>query len=575
MNGKLKGKLKGKWNGKLFCRLSALSLAFVMAAGFAPGVQAAKKANPVHQSGQQSEQAAGFENSTASLKLDQIARYDSGMTNADGGVMEIVDYNSKNGYAYAVNGQKGVLTAISMKNRMQYGSLTSLNGRDIDVKALVEDAGFAYGDMTSVAVSPNGKLLAAAIQAEGYADNGRAAIFNCNDDGSLTFIKAVETGVQPDMITFTPNGNSILTANEGEPREGYGDNATDPAGTVTIIDAKKYKAVTVDFTDFDSEEARAQLVDRQIVLKKDTAPSVDLEPEYIACDNKTAYVTLQEANAIAVLDLASKRFTDIFSVGFEDYSKTAVDIDKKDEAYNPQTYDSLRGIRMPDGIALVNIHGTDYLLTANEGDSREWGDYLNEDERNFGKNKTSPTGKITSENSGIKGKVVFFDADDYDGLDEECDYLFGGRSFTMFKVSKNGLKECFDSADDFEAKTAAYLPDYFNCSNDDLTIDDRSGKKGPEAETVTTGKINGKTYAFITLERIGGVMVYDITTPSNVTYVNYINSRDFSADVAADDSPEGLKFVSAGKSPTGKALLMAACETGGTVAVYELNSSRR
>ena len=553
--------------GKLFRRMSALTLAFVMASGFAPGVQAAKK-NPCTQ---QSAQAAGFENETASLKLNQIGRYDSGMTNADGGVMEIVDYNQKNGYAYAVNGQKGVLTAISMKTMDSCGYGFSMNGQDIDVKALIEDEGFTYGDMTSVAVSPNGKLLAAAIQAEGYADNGRAAIFSCNRDGSLTFITAVETGVQPDMITFTPNGNRILTANEGEPREGYGDHAIDPAGTVTIIKTNGYSAVTADFTAFDSEEARAKLVDKNIVLKKNTAPSKDLEPEYIACNNSTAYVSLQEANGIAVLDLASGSFTDIYSAGFEDYSEIVVDIDKKDEEYNPQTYDSLRGIRMPDGIALVSIHGTDYLLTANEGDSREWGTYLNEDERNFGKNKTSPTGKITADNSGLKGKVVFFDTEDYDGLDEDCDYLFGGRSFTMFQVSDDGLKECFDSKNDFEAKTAAYLPDYFNCSNDDLTIDDRSGKKGPEAETVTTGKINGKTYAFITLERIGGVMVYDITDPTGVTYVNYINSRDFSTDTAADDSPEGLKFVPASESPTKKALLMAACEVGGTVAVYELN----
>ena len=247
-----------------------------------------------------------------------------------------------------------------------------------------------------------------------------------------------------------------------------------------------------------------------------------------------------------------------------------MDIDKKDEEYKPQTYDSLRGIRMPDAVSLVNIKGSDYLLTANEGDSREWGEYLNEDERNFGKNKTSPTGAITADNSGLKGKVVFFDAEDYDGLDEGCDYLFGGRSFTMFKVTKNGLKECFDSGNDFEAKTAAYLPEYFNCSNDDLTIDDRSGKKGPEAETVTSGKIKGRTYAFVTLERIGGVMAYDITNPADVSYINYINSRDFSSDVAVDDSPEGLKFVPAGKSPSGEALLLAACEVGGTVAVYDL-----
>lgn len=551
---------------KLFQRLGALSLALVMAAGFCPETLAAENNN----STQQSVQTSGFENDTASLKLTRIAGYNSGMTDADGGVMEIVDYNSKTGYAYAVNGKKGVLTAISMKNLSSKDEVSSLNGFDIDIKEMIEEDDFTYGDMTSVAVSPNGKLLAAAIQAEGYADNGRAAIFTCNRDGSLTLVKTVETGVQPDMITFTPNGNKILTANEGEPRNGYSDDAIDPAGSVTIIKTNGYSAVTADFTGYDSEKAREKLVSKNIVLKKDTAPSADLEPEYIACDNRTAYITLQEANAVAVLDLTTGRFKNIYSVGFEDYSKIAVDIDKKDEEYKPQTYDSLRGIRMPDGISLVNLYGQNYLLTANEGDSREWGEYLNEDERNFGKDNTSPTGKITADNSGIKGKVVFFDTEDYDGLNKDCDYLFGGRSFTMFRVTSNGLKEVFDSSNDFEAKTAAYLPDYFNCSNDDLTIDDRSGKKGPEAETVTTGKVNGRTYAFVTLERIGGVMVYDITNPVRVSYVNYINSRDFSADVAADDSPEGLKFIPSSKSPNGNALLMAACEVGGTVSVYDL-----
>lgn len=170
----------------------------------------------------------------------------------------------------------------------------------------------------------------------------------------------------------------------------------------------------------------------------------------------------------------------------------------------------------------------------------------------------------------VTGKVVFFDTSDYDGLKEDTDYLFGGRSFTMFQVTDNGLVEVFDSKNDFEALTAEYLPEYFNYSNDELSIDNGSGKKGPE--TVTVGTVENKIFAFITLERIGGVMVYDITNPEKVSFVNYINSRDFSADVAGDDSPEGLKFIEASESPTGEALLMAACEVGGTVAVYELES---
>lgn len=543
-----------------FKRLSAMLLSGVILVGASQSALAAESAG-----------TTGFENGTGTLNLRQISRYTSGITNEDGGVMEIVDYNKQNGFAYVVNGQTGHLTAIPM-NKLENGKeFTELQGNNIDIKSLVEDADFVYGDMTSVAVSPDGKTLVAAIQSEDYAANGRAALFACKKDGSLTFLQTIETGVQPDMITFTPDGNKILIANEGEPRMGYGEKTVDPAGSVTIIRMNGAKKVTkADFSHYDSKKERQALVDAGIVLKKGTAPSVDFEPEYIACNNNTAYVSLQEANAIAIVNINSGHITDICSAGFEDYSKIAVDIDKKDETYAPKTYETLRGVRMPDGISLVTIDGKDYLMTANEGDSREWNDYLNEDERNFGKGKTSPTGSITAENSGLTGKVVFFDASDYDGLDDKCDYIFGGRSFTLFQVNKHGIKEVFDSENDFEAKTAAYLPNYFNCSNDSLEIDDRSGKKGPEPETVVSGVVDGKAYAFVTLERIGGVMVYELSSDGNAKYVNYINSRNFSEDIAQDDSPEGLKFISAKDSPTGKALLLAACEVGGTVATYEL-----
>ena len=517
----------------------------------------------------------GEENGNASLDLTQEARYDAGMTNADGGVMEIVDYNTVTGWAYAVNGQTGNLTAIAVKDMADSESVDLLDGNDIDVKSIVEAncEGFTYGDMTSVAVSADGTKLAAAVQAEGYADNGRVAVFTCNADGTLTFEQAYETGVQPDMVTFTPDDSRILTANEGEPREGYADGAVDPAGSVTVITVADGTAVNVDFTAYDSNEERQKLIDAGIVMKKDTIPSEDLEPEYIAAGNDTAYVTLQEANAIAVIDLDSLKVTGIYSAGYEDYSTTAVDIDKKDEAYNPALYESLRGIRMPDGVALYSVDGVDYIVTANEGDSREWGDYLNEDERDFGDGQTSPSGKITAENSGLTGKVVFFDSSDYDGLDSGLDYVFGGRSFTVFRADESGLTEIYDSGSDFEAKTAEYIPENFNCSNDDKSLDDRSGKKGPESESITVGTVGERTYAFIGLERVGGVMVYDITDPAETVYVNYINSRDFSEDIAGDDSPEGLCFIPAADSADGNAYLLAACEVSGTVAAYELTAN--
>ena len=536
----------------------------------------------------------GYENGTAALNLTQIARYSAGQYNVDGGVMEIVAYNQATEWAYAINGQSGKLAAIPLAGLTAGAHVEALTGTEIDVKALVEaeDSTFQYGDMTSVAISPDSTTLAAALQAQGSNDAGRVALFTCEEDGSLTLEALVETGAQPDMVTFA--GDSVvLTADEGEPREGYGENIADPKGSVTVVDVEAQESTVVDFSAFDSQ--RDQLAEDGIVLKKGSAPSVDLEPEYIAVSGGKAYVTLQENNAIAVLDIESQAFEGVYSAGFEDHSTTAIDLDKKDDAYDPQTYESLLGIRMPDGIAAFTVEGTTYLVTANEGDAREWGDedqgtfYLSEDERDFGEEGvTSPTGAITAENSGLEGKVVFFKTEDFDGLDPEKDYVFGGRSFTVFQATENGLEEVFTSGDDFEALTAQYVPEYFNASNDNAVLDDRSGKKGPEAESVTVGTVDGKTYAFVALERTGGVMVYDVTDPEAITFVNYVNTRDFGTTVegseeyedgeldkwvtGGDVAPEGLLFLDAASSPNGGPLLLAACEVSGTVAVYQLGS---
>ena len=537
---------------------------------------------------------SGYENGTAALNLTQIARYSAGQYNVDGGVMEIVAYNQATEWAYAINGQSGKLAAIPLAGLTAGAHVEELTGTEIDVKALVEaeDGTFQYGDMTSVAISPDSTTLAAALQAQGSNDAGRVALFTCEEDGSLTLEALVETGAQPDMVTFAGDG-VVLTADEGEPREGYGENSADPKGSVTVVDVEAQESTVVDFSAFDSQ--RDQLAEDGIVLKKGSAPSVDLEPEYIAVSGGKAYVTLQENNAIAVLDIESQAFEGVYSAGFEDHSTTAIDLDKKDDAYDPQTYESLLGIRMPDGIAAFTVEGATYLVTANEGDAREWGDedqgtfYLSEDERDFGEEGvTSPTGAITAENSGLEGKVVFFKTEDFDGLDPEKDYVFGGRSFTVFQATENGLEEVFTSGDDFEALTAQYVPEYFNASNDNAVLDDRSGKKGPEAESVTVGTVDGKTYAFVALERTGGVMAYDVTDPEAITFVNYVNTRDFGTTVegseeyedgeldkwvtGGDVAPEGLLFLDAASSPNGEPMLLAACEVSGTVAVYQLGS---
>ncbi|MGN1409102.1 MAG: choice-of-anchor I family protein [Eubacteriales bacterium] len=497
----------------------------------------------------------GYYNSEASLRLELAGRYNSGAMSEDGGSLEIVTYNPINGYAYAVSGVKGRLIAVDLNDRLDDEKVVNLAGTEYDVKTLVD--GFAYGDMTSVSVSPDGSRLAVAIQAENYAENGVVALFACNTDGSLELLSAVRVGVQPDMLTFADN-HTILTADEGEPREGS--EAEDPKGSVTIIriDSENVmKAESVYFDDFD--EQRDELTSAGVLVQKGIAPSVDFEPEYIATVGNTAYVSLQEANAIAVLDIGSGVFTNVYPLGFQNYGETMVDLEKNDKI-ELKNYENVYGIKMPDGISAVEINGKTYLLTANEGDSRaDWPGLDNEYE-----DKTSPTGNVT-----LDSKVVWFNANMWDGLSEDKAYVFGGRSFSIYEVTGDGLKLVFDSGSEFEQVTAEKLPDYFNASNNKTSPDNRSGKKGPEPESVITGMVDGKTYAFIAIERIGGVMVYDITDPENTAFVNYINSREFDEAIKGDVSPEGLCFVPASFSGSDNALLLAACEVSGTLAVYE------
>jgi hypothetical protein len=514
----------------------------------------------------------GFANSTASLAIRQIFRYSTGKSDAEGGVQEIIAYNSNNKFAYSVNGKDGVLTAISLDGLADSSTVEVLAGKNIDVKPLVNVADFKYGDMTSVAVSPDKTKLAAALQAEDYDKPGYVAIFTFGEDGDLTLVNAYKTGAQPDMVVFADN-NTVLTADEGEPRKGY--TAVDPKGSVTVVDLAANTASVVDFTAFDA--TRKSLLSAGVVLKKGAAPSVDLEPEYIAVAGGKAYVTLQEANAIAVLDLASKKFTGVHSLGVKDYSKIQIDLDVNPDApggaYTPRNYANTYGLRMADGVAAYQAGGKTYILTANEGDSREWGE---EDTDSFYLNEFEDKLKATDGTETTK-KVRML-SQDYEGqpglADGSKHYLFGGRSFSLFEAGKKGLTLVYDSGAEFESKTAAYLPEYFNCSNDDVEKDSRSNKKGPEAESVTVGTVGGKTYAFVSLERIGGVMVYDITNPNSVSFVNYINSRDFvnvnEDRIGRDDSPEGLAFVPASESPTGTALLLADFEVSGDVGAYSL-----
>lgn len=488
------------------------------------------------------------------LHMQATSRYDSGVQNEDGGTTEIVAYNADNQKYYVINGTTKQIEVVALPNTASFTTLKAEKSINLEEGLKKIKPTFTYGDVTSISINTELKTIVAAVQAAGTNDNGLAVFLNY--DGVIQHV--VEAGKQPDMITFTPDGKKALVANEGEPREGY-DKAVDPEGSVTVIDlANGITNATAQNVTFEALDAqREKLVAQGVIVKKNTAPSVDFEPEYIAVNaaSDKAYVTLQEANAIATLDLTTNQWIDVKSLGLKDHSleKNALDFRKdKKIAIQPE---NLFGLYMPDGIASYEVNGKTYLVTANEGDSRDWEGYINE---------------IETELDG--NEVVLFDPSDYDGLDASKTYSFGARSFSIYEADT--MKQVYDSGSDFEKLTAQALPEYFNVSNNNTKLDNRSGKKGPEPEDVKIGQIADRFYAFVGLERIGGIMMYDITNPSAPTFVQYINERDFSEDIKGDVSPEGLAFIAAEKSPTGLPTLLAAHEVSGTVAAYTIGAPK-
>ncbi len=155
-------------------------------------------------------------------------------------------------------------------------------------------------------------------------------------------------------------------------------------------------------------------------------------------------------------------------------------------------------------------------------------------------------------------------------------YTLGGRSFSIW--STDGA-QVFDSGSDFERIIASSNPEFFNASNDDRTFDSRSDNKGPEPEGLVLGTVGKRRYAFVGLERMGGVMTYDITNPLAPVFVDYTNNRDFTVDpadapAAGDLGPEGLLFIDAKDSPTRTPLLVVANEVSGTVTLYKIEREK-
>ncbi|MCG8472751.1 MAG: choice-of-anchor I family protein [Desulfobacterales bacterium] len=428
-----------------------------------------------------------------------------------------------------------------------------------------------HGSVNSVAV--HGDTLAVAVAAVKRQDPG-AVIFL---DPSGRVRGSVDVGALPDMVCFTPDGRYVLTANEGEPS---GDYAEDPEGSVTIISmAKGAEAV--------SNEDATTLTFKGVSLSggvRITGPhgttiAMDLEPEYIAVspDSTYAYVSLQENNAMARIHIPKGEVEVVKGLGVKDHNQKGMGFDasKKDNGIRIRPW-PVYGMYMPDAIAAYEVDGQLFLVSANEGDGREYTGYT--DEIKMKKlvldPETFPHGELLARESNLGGLVVSARDGDMDGDgDMDALYSFGGRSFTIWNRE---MERVYDSGNAMERHIAQAFPDHFNASNTKNTFDNRSPKKGPEPEGVTLGVMDGRTYAFILIERMGGIMVYDITDPFHPEFKTYENPRRFGVKPgkgSGDLGPEGAVFIPAKHSPSGKDLLAVANEVSGSVTLYEVQRS--
>lgn len=429
-----------------------------------------------------------------------------------------------------------------------------------------------YGGITSIAVK-NG-IIAAASPNTDPQQNGSVVFFDINGN----FLKQVTVGALPDMITFSPDGTKVVTANEGEPNDAY---TVDPEGTISIIDISggignltQSNVTTLNFNSFESQLAALTATGLRKVRTNNTL-SQDLEPEYvtISSDSQKAWVTLQENNAIAEINLPTKTITGIWGLGKKDMSLPGNGFDASDN--NGEVLIAnwpVKAYYVPDAVQNYKVGNTHYIVTANEGDEKDLSGYS--ERTTVGANSYTldpvlfPNSSILKASYNLGRFRVSSATGNTDG-DTEFEEMaaLGARSFSIFNADTKQI--VYDSGDQFERYIAAYQPLIFNADNESNAVKNRSRAKGPEPEGVALGNINGQTYAFITLERTGGVMVYNITDPNNPTFTDYKHSRSTSA-YGGDNGPEGIIYIAPENTTTNKGYVIIANEISGTLSMYEV-----
>jgi hypothetical protein len=416
--------------------------------------------------------------------------------------------------------------------------------------------------VSSVAIDPAGRGfgIAAVIPEPHDTRVGLAAVFSTEDHRILA---TLPVGFNPDMVAFSPDGAHAYIANEGEPGE-----AGDPPGSLSVInltalrrgsDAANLDAASVRTISF-TPASLAPGVSLAGVRLSPRAPSpeADLEPEYLAPDDRGVWVSLQENNALARYDLDAGRWTAVLPLG-----GVVQTVDASDRDGGVRIDDPVFGLCNPDTIAGYVVDGRRYLVSANEGDRRGY------DEVRFAEARIDPGVRALLDlaygdcaDPSALGRLMISTIDgdtDGDG-DIDLPTMFGTRSFSVWDERGESV---FDSGSAFEVITAAAGPELFNSDGNGASFDTRSDNSGPEPEGLALAAVDGRVLAFIGLERVGGVVMYDITEPAGARFLQYCPLGD---EAHPATGPEGLAFVVAG----GARYLVVSCEQSGTIEVLRL-----
>ena len=498
---------------------------------------------------------------TGQLTLTHLGSFNNGTAGVNSA--EIVAYDSASHRLFIANSIGAKIDIVDFDNPASPSLITSVAVNP------------TYGNINSIAVK-NG-IVAAAIENLTPELPGKIVFFDTNG----VFISQVNAGAMPDMITFNHAGTKVLTANEGQPNDAY---TADPEGSVTIVDISggvaavtQSNVTTATFTSFNPQIAMLKSQGIRIFGPGATVAQ-DMEPEYITIsdNDQTAWVTCQENNAIAVINLTNNTITQLFPLGTKDHLLGSNSLDASDQGTAIQIANwPVKGVYMPDAVAQYTVNGQTYLVTANEGDAREYNGY--EETGRLGDatyvldSMTFPYREALKANIGRINITTASGDTDNDGDFDEI-HVYGGRSFTIWNAATGAL--VWDSGNELEEITSRH-PTWgvlFNAHNENNTLKNRSDDKGPEPEGVAVAQIGNNVYAFIALERIGGCMVYNVTNPNAPAYVTYVNTRTL-ASYGGDNGAEGIIYIDSASSPNGLPIVVVANEISSTLSFFQVGDN--